>query len=258
AAPPEPWPRSLWRRRARRSAARRAEWASWLALPLRKLFYRQPEFTFWNTDRPGIVNERAENIGHAKGLGVARETPAVASRARRPAEPRGALQHVLAAVRQDPQVTVDALERDDAPVLVGAREHRERPQRLGELDPGRAPALGAGEAVAGQQGGDRRAGEHHSPGQVQPDEEDRHGGERAIELGDRAYAGGIGQHVLEDEELQRLNGVIEHRESSGGRERRSEQRDQREQRGVSQAARGLQAALLVEAARDGMEEIDRG
>src|SRR5207302_8602254 len=126
-----------------------------LAIALRKLFYRQPEFTFWNADRHGIVNERAENVGHAKGLGVARENPAVASRARHPAEARGALQRVLAAVRQDPQVTVDALERDDAPILVGAREHRERPQRLGELDPGRAPALAAGDAVAGQQRGDR-------------------------------------------------------------------------------------------------------
>src|SRR2546426_5280538 len=102
----------------------------------------QCKISLGNTDRPGIVNESAEDVGHAKALGVARENPAVPRGARRPAEPRGALQHVLAAVRQDPQVTVDALQRHDAPVLVGAREDRERAQRLGELDPGRAPALG--------------------------------------------------------------------------------------------------------------------
>src|SRR6266513_3134082 len=74
----------------------------------------------------------------------------------------------------------------------------------------------------------------------------------------RNAARGIRQHVLEDEELQRVDRFIERRERGGDGERRGEQGDQREQRGVSEAARGLQAALLVEAACDGVKEIDRG
>ena len=71
-------------------------------------------------------------------------------------------------------------------------------------------------------------------------------GERRDLLGDGLDALRIGQEILQQEHLQRADGVVEHRECGRHRERHSEEH-QREQGGVVRAACSLQAALLVEA-----------
>src|SRR5207237_9380278 len=64
--------------------------------------------------------------------------------------------------------------------------------------------------------------------------------------------------VLEDEELQRSDPFVEHREGGGDGERHGEERHQRKQRGVSQAAGGLGDALFAKARHQREEELPGG
>src|SRR5688572_12556372 len=80
-------------------------------------------------------------------------------------------------------------------------------------------------------------------------------GERGDLLDDGVEPARIRQEVLHQEELQRADGLVEHRERRRHRERHGKERHEREQRGVGQAASGLQPALLVEAPEHGEAEI---
>ena len=65
----------------------------------------------------------------------------------------------------------------------------------------------------------------------------------------------VRQEVLEDELLQRVDRLVEHRERGRDGERHREERHERKQRGVSEAARSLEAALFVEAPEHRQAEV---
>ena len=62
-----------------------------------------------------------------------------------------------------------------------------------------------------------------------------------------SIAGRVRQHVVQDEELQRGGPLVEDRKGGRHGERHREQRHERKQRGVSEAARRLRDALFAEA-----------
>src|SRR5262249_14976386 len=82
--------------------------------------------------------------------------------------------------------------------------------------------------------------------------------ERIDLLDDRVDRRGFGQHVLEDEKLQRAEPLVEHRERGRDAQRHGEERHEREQRRVGEAAGGLGAALFPEARHQCEDEFPGG
>jgi len=78
-----------------------------------------------------------------------------------------------------------------------------------------------------------------------------------IAAGDRARDL-LGQHVLLEPDVEVRGPLAEHRERRRERERHRDEGHEREERGVAQAARELETALLVEALARGFRHSEDG
>ncbi len=145
-----------------------------------------------------------------------------------------------------------------APISTGPRPERQhRPVHEDDLQRRAAPlhAENPVHRIVDRQHQHHRG--HHEAGDADRGQPPGVAGEGVDLLGDGVDARGVGQHVVHDELLQRLDRMVEHRERGRGSEHHGEQRYQRKQRGEGEAARGLHGALFAEALHHGDTEFPR-